>query len=246
MMAGTKKIEEKKKKVAGKAKAAPKPRKAKLQEMHIETRSVTSHSVFSRMEFKIPVSLVGLSGDSLVEQILEKLDPVDIFRDAVGDQVALLLNRLNEKRTQDCIVDLQLEVEYQADRDGDYLELHLNSMVDPKGKPDLPYMTGKMAKQLLETAFDRFEIEVDLNGETSYRQKTQFFFEGPDAMHVKMPAALGYTDVRELYVAVVHQLYMQMLEGNVIEFFTNHDVHVTPEVLKMMATDIGKEYHVVI
>jgi hypothetical protein len=243
-MAAKKKVEGKKIKGAGKAKPVAKPRKPKLQEMHIETRTVTSHDIFSGMEFKIPVSLIGLTGDSLVGQILEKLDPVSSFRDAVSDQVALLLNRLNEKRTQECITSLQLDVEYQADRDGDYLEFHLNSMVDPKGKPDLPYMTGKMAKQLLETAFERFEIEVDLNGAPAYRQKTEFFYEVLDGTNVRMPAVLDYSDVRELYVAVVHQLYMQMMEGNVIEFFTNHGVHMTPEVLKMMATKIGKEHHV--
>lgn len=246
MMAGKKKVEEKKKsKVAGKVKAAPKPRKPKLEERNIGTRVVTSHDIFSQMEFKIPVSLVGLSGESLVTQIMEKLDPVSIFRDSVGYQISRLLNDLNEKRTTECISDVELEVEYCADRDGDTLEFHLRSMVDPKGKPDLPYLTGKMAKQILETAFDRFEIDIDLlSGEPVYRQKTTFFYEGPDAMHVKMPDVLEYSDVRELYVAVVHQLYMQMLEGDVMEFFTNHDVHVTPEALKQMATEIGKEHHV--
>lgn len=245
MMAGKKKVEEKKKsKTAAKEKVV-RVRKPKLEERNIGTRVVTSHDIFRHMEFKIPVSLVGLSGESLVTQIMENLDPVGIFRDAVGYQISRLLNDLNEKRTQECISDVELEVEYQADRDGDTLEFHLRSMVDPKGKPDLPYLTGKMAKQILETAFDRFEIDIDLlSGEPTYRQKTTFFYEGPGGGQVQMPAVLEYGDVRELYVAVVHQLYMQMLEGDVMEFFTSHDVHVTPEALKMMATEIGKEHHV--
>lgn len=244
-MAGKKKVEEKKSKVAGKVKAAPRVRKPKLEELHIGTRVVSSHDIFRHMEFKIPVSLVGLSGDSLVTQILENLDPVGIFRDEVSSQISRLLNDLNEKRTTECISDVELEVEYQADRDGDTLEFHLRSMVDPKGTPDLPYLTGKTAKQILETAFDQFDIRIDLeSGVPCYHQQTTFFYEGADGMHVKLPTMLPYSDVRELYVAVVHQLYMQMLEGNVMEFFTNHDVHVTPEALKLMATEIGKEHHV--
>jgi hypothetical protein len=233
-----------KKKVAGKAKP-PRVRKPKLEEKHIGTRVISSHDIFRNMEFKIPVALVGLSGDSLAKRVIDHLDPVGVFADAVSSQISLLLNELNEKRTLDCISNVEFEVEYQADRDGDTLELHMRAMVDPKGKPDLPYLTGKMAKQILETAFDRFDIRIDLSsGEPSYQQQTTFFYEAPGGNTVGMPAVLPYSDVRELYVAVVHQLYMQMLEGNVMEFFTNHDVHVTPEALKMMATEIGKEHHV--
>lgn len=246
-MATKKKKDEEKKTKAALKKNPPKPRvrKPKLEERDIGTRAVTSHDIFRHMEFKIPVSLMGLSGDSLVKQVLDNLDPEGVFKDAVSNQISRLLNDLNEKRTTECISAVELEVEYSADRDGDTLEFHLRSMVDPKGKPDLPYLTGKMAKQILETAFDRFEIEIDLvSGEPSYRQKTMFFYEAPNGHTVGLPAVLDYSDVRELYVAVVHQLYMQMLEGNVMEFFTSHDVHVTPEALKHMATEIGKEHHV--
>lgn len=242
-MAGKKKVEDKKSKKA-EAKKAPRVRKPKLEDRRIGYREITSHEIFSRMEFKIPVVLAGLSGDSLAKQVVDLMNPAEVFTDAVRSSLAPLLHDLNEIRTHDHVAELELNVVYEANHDGDTLELQLHAKIDPKGKPDLPYMTGKMAKQLLETAFNRFDVSIDLeNGEPQYVQQTRFFYEAPGGETVAMDSVLPTKDVRDLYVNAVHQLYLQMLEGNVLDFFTAHDVHVTPEALEVMTDQILKEHH---
>lgn len=245
IMAGKKKVEEKKAKASLK-KNPPKPRvrKPTLVDKRIGYREITSHEIFSPMEFKIPVVLAGLSGDSLAKQVVAQMNPMEVFTDAVRKGLAPLLHDLNEIRTQECIAELELNVVYEANHDGDTIELQLHAKVNPKGQPDLPYMTGKMAKQLLETAFDRFDVAIDLeNGEPQYVQETKFFYEAPGGNSVVMDSVLPTKDVRDLYVNAVHQLYLQMLEGNVLEFYTAHDVHVTPEALEVMTAQILKEHH---
>lgn len=245
-MATKKKKDEDKKAKASLKKNPPKPRvrKPKLETKRIDTNVMDSHAILSRMEMKFPVSLLGLSGDSLVKQIVDRIDPVALVTDVVRREISPLLAELNEVRTTESVHGLELEIEYVADRDGDSLQFHLRAEVDPKGKPDLPYLTGKMAKRILETAFDNFDIGIDLTGEDPiYTQQTAFFYEAPGGDSVKMESVLPSHDVRNIYISAVHQLFIQILEGNVLDFYTAHDVHVTPEALQVITEQVSKEHH---
>jgi hypothetical protein len=240
-MAAKKKAEDKKKAAA---KTPPKPRKLKLEDKLINCFVMDSHAILSKMEMTIPVALIGLSGDVLVKQVVDQIDPVTLISGVVRRYISPLLAELNEVRTTECVHSAELEVEYVADRDGDSLQFHMRAKVDPKGEPDLPYLTGKMAKEILETAFDNFDIGIDLHGEDPvYSQQTAFFFEAPGGDTVKMESVLPQKDVRNLYIAVVHQLFLQMLEGNVLDFYTAHNVHVTPEALAVITEKVRKEHH---
>jgi len=192
-----------------------KVKKSEPKSIKVRSVEIGVEHFLDGLEGVVSLPIRNANGHNLIEGLMRSAKPEEIFREVLADKIGGLMVNLNEVRTERSVIDLTLKAEIKRDFDDRWVELTLHAIVDPDKEPDLPALTGQMAKAALERIFGGFPVHVEIEGDNvDFLQQQPIWIKSPEG-ESPLRSPLPTIDVQQLYVSAAHNICAAILERSV-------------------------------
>nr|DAF93517.1 MAG TPA: hypothetical protein [Myoviridae sp. ctshb19] len=201
---------------ADKPKKAQKKAQKASKTIPVGQVNITASELLSMLEGHVSMHIELASSLELTTSLIDKINFRSQFGEVLNEKVGKLYSCLNEIRTMHCVDEVTLVAEQKSEYDDHWLELKMVAKTNPNRGPDLPEITGKEAKELLEFFGGEFPVSIALGDDDEVLYSSPVEICWMQGIHLTPIAQVPPTrKVKQLYVDVVHSIFAAFLHNKV-------------------------------